>query len=279
MKMKYYGALAFAACLLLAQPVRAAIDIQVQALVGNTVKFSDTANRATNGGGPFLGNIAGDTWRTFCVEADGGSENVSLGATYYVVGTSPNTATATGNTITEAAKFLYYAYGHDLLTLGNSGAAYSDTSTNNNSLQQAIWSLVVKMSAGNGINDYSDSYTGVTETYWLQVGALSADAATWRSFAIAAVTGANATANLALADRIRVINPDDTYPASGAQAQSMLYEIVPEPASIVVWSLLAGGAAGLSVVKRRRPNASAGRWTDESRSAIFAIVDKGSAHD
>jgi hypothetical protein len=57
--------------------------------------------------------------------------------------------------------------------------------------------------------------------------------------------------------------------------QDQVVEIVPEPASIAVWSVLAGGAAGLSVAKRRRRAASAGRWTDESRSEILALVNHG----
>jgi len=59
---------------------------------------------------------------------------------------------------------------------------------------------------------------------------------------------------------------------NGSPMQDMI--MVPEPASLVVWSVLAGSAAGLTVARRRRQNAPAGRWSNESRSAIFAVVDK-----
>ena len=45
---------------------------------------------------------------------------------------------------------------------------------------------------------------------------------------------------------------------------------VPEPATILIWSLLgATWAGGLAVVRRRRP------WTPEARTAIVAIIERG----
>ncbi len=152
-RMLSFGAVAFACCLLLAQPSRAAVDIQVNPSVGNVVEFYPTSPGGGNGGGPFLGKIGADTWRTFCVEADGGLETINLeptGTVYKVRSISANVAAATGNVVTQAAKFLYYAYGHGMLT--GSVPTYTDTSANNTALQLAICSLVIKRAPTAPIN-------------------------------------------------------------------------------------------------------------------------------
>lgn len=62
------------------------------------------------------------------------------------------------------------------------------------------------------------------------------------------------------------INGLDVVPASA---------VVPEPAGIVVWSALAGTSAAVVVARSQRRRAARGRWTDENRSAILAIIDGG----
>lgn len=47
---------------------------------------------------------------------------------------------------------------------------------------------------------------------------------------------------------------------------------VPEPASLIVWSVLAGGTAGFAVAGKRR-RATAGRWSHENRDAILAVIE------
>ncbi len=47
--------------------------------------------------------------------------------------------------------------------------------------------------------------------------------------------------------------------------------VVPEPASLVIWSLLAGGSASLAVARKRRQG-SGPRWSRENREAILAAV-------
>jgi hypothetical protein len=247
MKRVIYCFIAVACCTLW-QSAHGAIQIAIDPVPGDNVVFADTPGRVGNGG-PFLGTLNGSSqWYTFCVEADGGEENLSFGTPYKVVGTSDFTATATGNTVTNAAKFLYYAYGHDLLTtlLGT----YTNTGVDNGSVQDAIWSLTVKTSAGLGPNDYTNAYSNATN-YWLNIGTLSADASALRAAAILAVTtDANAATFLADAARIQVLNPADTFPpAPGEQRQSVLYE-VPEAATIAIWSGL--GVIGLVVARRRR---------------------------
>jgi hypothetical protein len=199
-------------------------------------------------------------------------EYISFGTAYTVKSIAANVATATGNVVTEAGKYLYYAAGHGLLSNYNPLSA-----SDNAQLQDAIWSLVIKGDSPNynpsDVNPSNYAY-GNVYTYLSSPNVVAPAAGTagdYRNFAVGAIANAEA---LAFADRIFVLNPAQTL--TGPEAQSMVFE-VPEPASIAVWSVLAGGAAGLSVVKRRRHKIANGRWDDEARHAIFAVVDNGKA--
>jgi len=49
-------------------------------------------------------------------------------------------------------------------------------------------------------------------------------------------------------------------------------DLIPEPASLLIWSVVGGlGAAGVALKRRRQ--AKAGRWSDENRQAIFEVVE------
>jgi len=55
---------------------------------------------------------------------------------------------------------------------------------------------------------------------------------------------------------------------------------IPEPASLIIWSLLGAGCAGLGVWRRRRAAQMGGGtprapWSEESRQAIRQIIDHG----
>ena len=50
-------------------------------------------------------------------------------------------------------------------------------------------------------------------------------------------------------------------------------DAVPEPASLLVWSLLAGGSAGLVAARKRRGNVSGTRWSNETRDAILTAIE------
>jgi hypothetical protein len=53
-----------------------------------------------------------------------------------------------------------------------------------------------------------------------------------------------------------------------------LGQIIPEPTSLVTWSLLTlGGAAALGAVRRRKKRP--GRWSEANRQAIYAVVERG----
>ncbi len=286
-RMLSYGAVAFACCLLLAQPARAAFDSTINVKVGDTVRFFDSPSlpRAGNGG-PFLGAINApfsNSWAAYCVESGGdltteyinftpNNDRTATNYAYKVGSISANIASATNNVVTGAAKYLYYAAAHGLLN------GHTNDATSNARLQDAIWSLVIRGTVGGPVNSIPNNNFAEV----LKVAAGNEDivgtAANFRKQAVDFFNNNNLAA-LAAANRIYVVNPV-TLNANGdvvANHQSMVFE-VPEPASLVVWSVLAGSAAGLTVARRKRRNAAAGRWSDESRSAIFAVVDKCEQH-
>jgi len=50
---------------------------------------------------------------------------------------------------------------------------------------------------------------------------------------------------------------------------------IPEPASLIIWGLLASGCAGVAVVRRRRRGVTGTPWSEENRQAIHQIIDRG----
>jgi len=56
----------------------------------------------------------------------------------------------------------------------------------------------------------------------------------------------------------------------GAQTASESFVAIPEPATLVIWSVL-GAGAGLGAMRRRRR----ARWSDENRNAICQIIEQG----
>jgi len=58
-------------------------------------------------------------------------------------------------------------------------------------------------------------------------------------------------------------------------ADSTQFTVTPEPASLIIWGLLASGCAGVAVVRRRRRGATNWPWSEENRQGIYQIVDRG----
>lgn len=213
----------------IAAPVaQASIDISVGNVPADGfVSFVTGAVDPSGGNSGFLGTIYDkdmnpiDMWETFCVEAGAYAEFVHLdNRKYDIYSTSTNNAVSTGNLVTDAAKWVYYAFGRGLLTGWDPDKGEE--------VQEAIWSLVEGGGAG-GPNL-------VTAT---------GDALTWRNQALAAVATADGKA---AASRIRIINPIDRD--GNPHRQSMLYE-VPEPGTFLIWACL--GMIGVKAMARR-PN-------------------------
>jgi hypothetical protein len=188
--------------------------------VGELVKFNyTTEGQGDNSGGPFVGtlthaNNTTDVWKTFCVEADGGEEVFDPNTTYKVWSVDLHYASATGNYVTDVAKWLYYQSLHD----PNSLAGYIPNDISSDSyLQEAIWQGVL-------LGGPSGPALGTPCT---------GPAVTWYDKAVGEVAKGWSDADL-----VWVINPADVNYSDGPQAQSQLYEResepVPEPATLLL---------------------------------------------
>ena len=77
------------------------------------------------------------------------------------------------------------------------------------------------------------------------------------------------------------LGPSGTWGAAGSSGDGVTEYVdwseplaapIPEPASLIIWSLLGAGFAGGAMARRRRRRAP---WSDENRQAIRRIVDHG----
>jgi hypothetical protein len=233
------------------QPATASLLLRDPQL-GDTVTFWDGGDSS---GGPFTAQItySGGTtttkWSTFCVEKNEWI-HVNDGTKYKMDPDGPWTerqTVAKQNWVTDEAKWLFHEY--------NSGAL---SAYNGSRVQDAIWYYTHAGSEG-GLSLW-DGVSGRTSP---QV------AADWVLINLAHNTMPNGWDS----SDVRILNPYLEGNYGGNHAQSCLYE-VPEPATIIVWSLL--GAAswlGMRVVRRGRP-VGRQQWSPESRAAIYEIISR-----
>jgi hypothetical protein len=228
-------------------PAFGSINIYLNPTVGDTVSFSGHGSAVFyyNGGGyyggPFTGTLNNTTnWSTFCVEADGGEELINLGTSYTVLNLDPHIALKSNNYVSDVTKLLYWEYGHNALPA-------TVPSWNVNDLQLAIWHGVwMGGNSNNPLIMYSNAACTV-DAYLNDPAALALYGA-----ASGLLNSSNAAVKALAqseADSIWVLNPG--IKGQSTQNQSQLYEI-PEPASIIVWSLIATvSCLGVTVWRRR----------------------------
>ncbi|MFZ1932255.1 MAG: hypothetical protein WCB27_04445 [Thermoguttaceae bacterium] len=200
-------------------------------------------------------------WTTFCVEADGHVEYFVPGDTYWVKSITSDTATGTGNLVTNEAKWLYWTFG----TNPSSIVDYADTQQGNLDLQEAIWEGV-QNPVGTALSDPAQGDLATP---------LDANASAMWNQAHAAV---QAAPNGPWVEGVQILNiyPDYGYPGypyDSGEGQSMLFA-VPEPATMIVWSLL--GVASWLGTRVWRQGRRVGRqpWSNENRTAILEIIAK-----
>ncbi len=200
-----------------------------------------------NDGGPFYAELTtkGEAWKTFCVEADHHVEYFYPHSSFpdpiysYKVGSvSSDTATLTQNFVTDAAKFLYYWAVTDPAVLG--GLYTPGDSVSESAMQLAIW---------HGVQNPTDPATPL-DTPWNPLAPASGGTKLEAEEALAARLFSLAPQSWDYAYCVGVVNPVMT--ADGSSGQSMLYVAadVPEPTTVIVWSVL--GVAGAIALRRRR---------------------------
>ncbi len=207
--------------------------------VGDTIRFNDGPGfGGPVGGGEFqVDKKVGSSWsndifRTFCVEL---TEHISFNTAYKVGGISTKTV-ATNMSLTKEVAVLYSEFMSKSTNFFGSGVTYDYTNPTQHdkdatSLQEAIWSLM-GWSTGN--------YSGFN--FVLDAKALQFIAAA-QNF----VANNSAAANDAFA-HVRILNVVD---ANGNNKQDQLY-MVPEPTSLLVWSVIGLVVATTSVSRRRQ---------------------------
>lgn len=230
---------------LLVQPALASIYLR-DPQVGDTVNFADPGSRFSDGG-PFTATIhyqsdnTTQTWTTFCVEL---TEYLDFGNTFQM-DTPPWTMSKTvnlGNVVSDEAKWLYHEF--------NAGNLHGQSAA---TFQGAIWALT-SYSGGGAL--YTGADTGVAALV-----TLAATAASNNFYGFSP-------------DAVRIMNPYREGNSGGPHAQSVLFE-VPEPFSLVIWSIFGAGCAGLAVARRRMTTVSRCRpWSVESRQAILNVIER-----
>jgi hypothetical protein len=198
-------------------PTWAAIDVQV----GDTVKLSGQLYSANQGPFKMTNVTGGNNFETFCAEV---KEYFSPGSTYIVAGLSDKNV-ASNNFLTPYAAWVYTKYRTDAVWRST-----IDTPTEYNWVQNAIWAGMVPGGSGTtpgGVgSEYWKHYNQIllmSNTNLANIGISDAEFALsgWTSGSLGNVR----VANLVTPGRDHVNSQDQLV-------------LVPEPMSVIVWSLL-----------------------------------------
>jgi hypothetical protein len=210
-------------------------------------------------GGPFTATVGTNSFLTFCVET---TEYFYPGDNYLVQSVSAYTASDSGNTVASQAEWLYAQY-----RLANAGQPYNapggiilNNTLNPNAgadVQAVVWAMTT-----NGGGDPGQPSSGTL----IDPASLTGDAQTIYDDIVGRPLASNSVS-------VGVFNPipapgTPEYPSGADYAQSMLYlsseasytpvgdfpNPVPEPTTIVVWTLL--GGVGITLAKWRRKRAA-----------------------
>lgn len=181
--------------------------------------------------GTAAGGVLSDAFKSFCLETN---EYLSLGSSYYVSGiddAAVKGGAGGGNPdyLSDATKWLYSAYRLSTLDTAVAGYVYN-TSAAADALQNAIWNLEDEGVAVSGL------------------------ALSLKNWALGKGTFTNGGAD----GTVKVLNIKENN-ANGTNMQSQLFFIatpphmeVPEPASLAIWSALAGMGLVAGRLRRRR---------------------------
>ncbi|MGO9109872.1 MAG: hypothetical protein ACLP9L_11620 [Thermoguttaceae bacterium] len=205
----------------------------------------------------------GVSWETFCIEAGNADEVFSPGASYILdttTGVQSNPATMTGNIVTDQAKWVYYqAITNPGKLTGYNALLTSNFTVAESALQLAIWHGELAHGTG-GLGSLGTPWDPSAPLNGTQLQQEEYYANLWFN---------QAPTTWAYDSCVGVINPE-TGIDGNRSVQSQLYIacIVPEPVSLIVWSVLGAGAAGMALRRRY----SGARWSAENRQAIHAAI-------
>jgi hypothetical protein len=225
MKRSYFALTMLFLAILGGKSATAAIVVD-DIFAGQKVKLDYASSQwaRSGSGGPFLATPqGGNSFLTFCVEPAPFVEYFQPGVTYTVYSMDPRVASLTGNTISEAGKWLYYQFrAGATLDLGGGTTLDLSSASNGGIVQDVIWAETSHN--GSALRTFSaDSDQGRLQTY------------VENHFVVAE------------ADCVAVFNPGPGPAGYQGDAQSMLC-LVPEPTTFLVWA----GLFGLLVVARVR---------------------------
>jgi hypothetical protein len=247
----------------------------------------------TNGGGPFKAELFDDTlstvsghgsdlpyatFLTFCVQH---GENL---ATWNNLDSLNPYSLATNRYLTGYAAWAYEKFVNSpLSSVANVGTANSLDLT---AYQFAIWGGMVNLNPASntavavaaqiGVSGLSETDFSANVPAWgnTVLNLLQAKGLDYATFA-----GSGWTGGVLDLHNYKIMNLSNGG-GTGTQDQIIVPAgslDVPEPASLAVWSILAGGAAGLSVARRRRATAR-GRWSNDNREAILSVIEGKHGH-
>lgn len=268
-----------------------------------TTGINSGAQSGSGGGGPFLAQIYADApnttvdttpaagpiaeFYTFCVQH---SEN--LATWNNLDGLTAGSTVGTPRLLTGYAAWAYNKFTVDSINTPGVGAGQIGSSAVADvdkliGYQKAIWAGMINgplASATSQIGTAS-SDNNVGGTGGLSGGVYAAAGVQWSDFIAGTWQGYNSVSDPTGSIRAGLIGNAlimNLSNGSGTPTQDMVIVNagslgVPEPASLAVWSILAGGAAGLSVARRRRA-ATRGRWTDDNREAILSVIEGKHGH-
>ena len=222
------SALLFSFAFAVAAPAEGSVE------VGDQIKFG---NGVGSPGGIFhidnLTNGAGYDFDTFCVELE---EFISFNKTYAVEGISQVTR-QTGRQLGSFSAWLYTEY------LNGTLSGFTPTAANANTLQFGIW---------NGMGyDQSDFNTYVGGNFYTTYNSLLS-ATTWEEeYKADVIAGTwSGTGNISVMNLRRVDPITGRY--TGYAQDQLVQTPVPEPGTIVVWSVLSLIAAGVVIRTKKK---------------------------
>lgn len=260
-------------------PAAIVFDTDAVFAAGTEVSF-DYSYSAGHGGGPFLmtGNVTdgtttvSDSLETFCVENNEWAYNpgtiisISKGTTSASYGTSVDT----GRDLIEYGAWVYYTY-------KSTWSTWTDVNTagDQNLIQDAVWwsmqGTTDKDSFTNELARNRNNASITNAVSWWTASTQNADLDDYDLAHDDFVTWVNNNGHLSN-DRVFIYNMT-TAPTEGPDKQDMIgLDIpggaqVPEPASLLVWSVLGACGAGVAARRKRRG------WSAETRRSIERVID------